>query len=171
MKSKCEDTPAATPKAKAKVKAKIEKAEKPERVFAFDFDPSACEKCGGRCCKNEYGRDENWVNPLSGKMEKQQIWKAIPLTKEQYEEIEAYCVSESLSHETLKVITSVDDKGAEHYSYGVFHGYDDCEFLIEGKCAVQPVKPPACRMFPFSNFVVNELEFHMKECPGIKLKS
>ncbi len=115
--------------------------------YTYCFDPSACEACGGKCCRGESGY----------------IW-----TK--YQEIVDMAAYLEMTVEdfAVKYLRKVKHRysltekqlGEEDYA---------CIFFDETKerCGIYPVRPSQCRTFPFwEQFKQNENEVR-EECPGI----
>ena len=115
--------------------------------YSYRFDSSACEACGGKCCRGESGY----------------IWA-------KYQEIidmAAYLemTVEDFAVQYLRKVKhrySLTEKqlGEEDYA---------CIFFDETKerCGIYPVRPSQCRTFPFwEQFKQNEKEVR-EECPGI----
>ena len=115
--------------------------------YNYRFDPSACEACGGKCCRGESGY----------------IWA-------KYQEIvdmSAYLEMpvEDFSTMYLRKVKhrySLTEKQLGENDYA-------CIFFDETKerCGIYPVRPSQCRTFPFwEQFKQNEEEVR-EECPGI----
>jgi len=115
--------------------------------YNYRFDPSACEACGGKCCRGESGY----------------IWA-------KYQEIidMAAYLEMTVEDFAVKYLRKVKHRysltekqlGEEDYA---------CIFFDEKKerCGIYPVRPSQCRTFPFwEQFKQNEKEVR-EECPGI----
>ena len=115
--------------------------------YDYRFDPSACEACGGKCCRGESGY----------------IWA-------KYQEIidMAAYLEMTVEDFAVKYLRKVKHRysltekqlGEEDYA---------CIFFDEKKerCGIYPVRPSQCRTFPFwEQFKQNEKEVR-EECPGI----
>ena len=115
--------------------------------YKFKFNPSACEECGGHCCRGESGY----------------IW-----TK--YTEIEQ--IAKFLDMSIDDFASNYLKKVKHRYSLIEKQlGVDDfaCIFFDETKkgCTIYPVRPLQCKTFPFwEQFKDNENEVR-KECIGI----
>ncbi len=115
--------------------------------YNYRFDPSACEACGGKCCRGESGY----------------IWA-------KYQEI--VDMAAYLEMRVEDFATMYLRKVKHRYSLTEKRlGEDDyaCVFFDETKarCTIYPVRPSQCRTFPFwEQFKQNEQEVR-DECPGI----
>jgi len=118
-----------------------------DEQYTYGFDPSACESCGGKCCRGESGY----------------IW-----TK--YQEIVNMAAFLEMTVEDFA--TMYLRKVKHRYSLTEKQiGENDyaCIFFNEVKeqCMIYPVRPLQCRTFPFwEQFKNNEQEVR-DECPGI----
>jgi len=112
--------------------------------FKFGFNPSACEECGGKCCKGESGYI--WVNPL----EMQKIANFLNISVDEFKKF--YLIK-------VEYKFSIKEKPYED-------GFA-CVFFNDGKCAIYDVRPTQCRTFPFWDFFKTNISEVKKECPGI----
>ena len=118
-----------------------------ETGYGYQFDPSACEACGGQCCTGESGYI--WAN---------------------YEEIEKMANFVNLSLEDFATMYlrkvkhrySLVEKKLSEENYA-------CIFFDETlkRCSIYPVRPRQCRTFPFWEQFKNNEDEVRKECPGI----
>ena len=115
--------------------------------YSYQFDPSACEACGGACCTGESGY----------------IWAT-------YAEIEQMAEFVNLS---VEVFASTYLRRVKHrYSLIEKQLSEEnfaCIFFDETmqRCGIYPVRPRQCRTFPFwEQFKQDEAEVRA-ECPGI----
>lgn len=116
--------------------------------FDYGFDPDACEKCNGGCCRGESG--DIWVNPA---------------------EIEA--ISQFLDISVFSFIETYLHRIGNRFSINERHIFQEfeCVFLNEGdekKCRIYPVRPAQCRLFPFWSYYRTRKEALLKECPGVR---
>lgn len=115
--------------------------------YSYQFDPSACEACGGHCCRGESGYI--WVKYS----EIEQIASYLELEIENF----ATMYLRKVKHR----YSLVEKKLAEDDYACIF--FDD----TKRRCSIYPVRPLQCRTFPFwEQFKQNEEEVR-KECPGI----
>jgi Fe-S-cluster containining protein len=119
--------------------------------YPFGFDASACETCGGRCCRGESGY----------------IWV-------KYDEAVNIAAFVNLSLEEFATIYL--RKVGHRYSLREKRlGENDfaCVFFDEKKerCGIYAVRPMQCRTFPFWEQFKNDMEEVQKECPGILPRS
>ena len=112
--------------------------------FKFGFNPSACEECGGKCCKGESGYI--WTNPL----EMQKIANFLNISVDEFKKFYLIKVDYKFS---------IKEKQYED-------GYA-CVFFNDGKCSIYEVRPNQCRTFPFWDFFKTNISEVKKECPGI----
>jgi len=115
--------------------------------YNYRFDPSACEACGGKCCRGESGY----------------IWV-------KYAEIEHMADFLEISLEDFGKMYL--RKVKHRYSLTEKQiGEDDyaCIFFDERqrRCTIYPVRPRQCRTYPFwESWKQNDDEVR-DECPGI----
>jgi len=114
--------------------------------FAYTFDASACDSCGGRCCTGESGY--------------------IKLTLAEAEAI-AKLLGLSTGEFALKYLIKIG------YGFSLKEKeYDDgyaCVFFDESakNCGIYDVRPQQCRTFPFWDVFKQDEKEVRKECPGI----
>ena len=118
-----------------------------EKGYKYQFDPSACEACGGHCCTGASGY----------------IW-----TK--YEEIEKIASFLELSIEDFG--STYLRKAGHRYSLiekEIAPENFACIFFDEAqkRCSIYPVRPRQCRTFPFWEEFKEDEDEVRKECPGI----
>ncbi|GAB4334310.1 MAG: YkgJ family cysteine cluster protein [Desulfobulbaceae bacterium] len=115
--------------------------------FPYSFDPAACSRCPGTCCR---GRSGN-------------IWVSSP----EIDRIAAY-LSISRIELVMTFLRSVDNRfsirerpGDQQY---------ECVFLdtVARGCTIYPVRPAQCRSFPFWDYFRTRLEELARECPGVR---
>ena len=115
--------------------------------FSYEFDPSFCESCGGKCCTGESGYI--WID--EGEILK--FCAAFGMSKDEFE-------SKFLIRVGLK--RSIKEKP-----------YDDgfaCIFFDEKNknCSVYELRPKQCRTFPFWDYFKKNLKELRAECIGVK---
>ena len=115
--------------------------------FSYEFDPSKCESCGGKCCIGESGYI--WINA---------------------EEIATLVKFLNIEEEGLK------SRYLEKFGYKFsikekeFEGEYACVFFNEElrNCGIYEVRPAQCRSFPFWDHFKKNLKELEKECIGVK---
>lgn len=119
--------------------------------FAYSFNPSACEECGGKCCIGESG----YIFASVSELEK---------------------MAEFLGMEFNQFTQTYVKKVGYKFSL-IEKSYQNgfaCVFFDEGckNCGIYPVRPRQCRDFPFWEIFKEEgqIEFLLKECKGVKLE-
>jgi len=114
--------------------------------FSYGFDPSACSKCDGRCCRGESGYI--FVNS---------------------EEIKKIAEFLGLDIETFKK----DYLNKVKYRYSIkelkIDGEYECLFFDNktNSCEIYEVRPKQCRTFPFWDYFKDKVDEVKKECIGI----
>lgn len=120
-----------------------------EEGFCFEFDQSACEQCGGKCCVGESGY----------------IFASL-------KEIES--VAGFLGLEFEAFVAQYVKKVGYKFSFieKTYNNGFACIFFDEEKkqCSIYEVRPRQCRDFPFWKIFLEEkeLEYLKKECIGVK---
>lgn len=119
--------------------------------FAYSFNPSACEECGGKCCTGESG----YIFASVSELEK---------------------MAEFLGMEFNQFTQTYVKKVGYKFSL-IEKSYQNgfaCVFFDEEckNCGIYPVRPRQCRDFPFWEIFKEEgqIEFLLKECKGVKLE-
>jgi Fe-S-cluster containining protein len=114
--------------------------------FDFGFDPGACEKCPGYCCRGESG--DVWV----GQQDIRRICGFLHLHPVDF--IQRY-----LNRIGNRMSMKERFTGQEY----------ECVFFNgpEGKCSIYAVRPIQCRQFPFWNDFRRHKDRVFQECPGI----
>ena len=119
--------------------------------FGFEFDQSACNSCGGRCCCGESG------NIFVTKSEIVEIANFLNLPVETF--LSDFCRKEGYRY-SIKEIKS--------------DGEYRCLFLSEKNlCEIYEVRPHQCKTFPFWDRYrdgKNRDEL-IRECPGVILET
>jgi len=117
--------------------------------YPFSFDPSACERCNGACCRGESGYI--WVK--YDEMVDMAAFVNLPL--EEFATIYVRKVGHRYSLREKKL-------GENDYA---------CIFFDETKqrCGIYPVRPKQCRTFPFWETYKTNANEVKQECPGIIL--
>ncbi|NPA74359.1 MAG: YkgJ family cysteine cluster protein [Epsilonproteobacteria bacterium] len=114
--------------------------------FSYGFDPSACSKCDGRCCRGESG----YIFVNSEEIKK--IAEFLQLDVETFKKDYLNKVKYRYSIKELKI-------GGEY----------ECLFF-DGKtnsCEIYEVRPTQCRSFPFWDYFKDKVDEVKKECIGI----
>jgi len=114
--------------------------------FSFNFNPKACEECGGKCCIGESGYI--WVNPL----EIDKIAKFLNLSTEDFKK--TFLIKVGYKY-------SLKEKQFENGFACIF--FD----TINRNCSIYDVRPNQCRTFPFWDYFKTNISEVKKECPGI----
>ena len=111
--------------------------------FEFAFDPTACMRCEGNCCRGESGYI--WVD----ESEIEQIANFLTITKERFKK------------DYLKKING-------RYSIKEIcqNGEYLCIFFHKG-CEIYSVRPKQCRTYPFWEEFKKNKEEVWRECKGI----
>jgi Fe-S-cluster containining protein len=117
------------------------------KLYKYQFDPNACEGCGGHCCTGESGY----------------IWA-------KYREIEemADFVNLSIEEFATMYLRKVKHRYSLIEKQLAVDNYA-CIFFDESikRCTIYPVRPLQCRTFPFWEQFKNNEEEVRKECIGI----
>ncbi len=115
--------------------------------FDFSFDPGACRRCQGRCCRGASGH----------------VWVS------QTEIHQMVLFFESNPVDVIdRYLRRIDNR------YAVKEKYDEggvaCLFydIIEHRCSIYEVRPSQCREFPFWNYFKRHQELLIEECPGVR---
>ncbi|MCG8472521.1 MAG: YkgJ family cysteine cluster protein [Desulfobacterales bacterium] len=117
-----------------------------EEGFPFVFDPSACSRCGGRCCNGESGHI--WVNRREMDAMANYLGISVEVFAQKY----------------LKKVG---------YRFSIMEREKDgnfaCLFYDEEKkgCGLYEVRPAQCRTFPFWDYFKTRPDEAAEECPGI----
>ncbi len=115
--------------------------------YCYSFDPTACETCGGKCCRGESGY----------------IWA---------KRDEIIRMGDFLGIELNDFADKYLKKVKHRYSLREKKLAPDdyaCVFFDEVKerCTIYPVRPLQCRTFPFWEQFKNNEDEVRRECPGI----
>jgi Fe-S-cluster containining protein len=119
-----------------------------KKDFGFSFDPDACGKCPGHCCRGKSGKV--WL----GGRDVREISRILGLNVINFLDQYADRVNNRLS---LK----------ERFARGGYQCilYDE---QIRG-CSVYEVRPDQCRRFPFWEYFKEHGAEVAGECPGIRM--
>ncbi len=114
--------------------------------YNFAFDPSACDKCGGKCCTGESGYIKTTI-------------------------AEAIAIAEFIGVEFEEFASRYLIKIGYGFSL-TEKAYEDgfaCVFFDEANknCGIYQVRPAQCSEFPFWPVFKYREEEVRKECPGI----
>jgi Fe-S-cluster containining protein len=115
--------------------------------FEFVFNPKACGECPGYCCCG--GSGHVWVSMV----EFEEICRFLPENPVDCLEKYFFRVNGRLScreRMTAAGLACVFFQGAVK------------------KCVIYPVRPAACRSYPFWDFFKENVHLLLKECPGVK---
>jgi len=118
-----------------------------EDGYSYQFNPSACDTCGGACCTGASGYI--WVKYL----EIEKIADFLNITIEEF----ASSYLKKVKHRYSLIEKQLDDNNFA------------CIFFNNElkECSIYDVRPRQCRTFPFwETFKNNEKEVK-NECPGI----
>ena len=118
-----------------------------EDGYSYQFNPSACDTCGGACCTGTSGYI--WVKYL----EIEKIADFLNITIEEF----ASSYLKKVKHRYSLIEKQLDDNNFA------------CIFFNNElkECSIYDVRPRQCRTFPFwETFKNNEKEVK-NECPGI----
>ncbi|MCF7790636.1 MAG: YkgJ family cysteine cluster protein [Victivallales bacterium] len=115
--------------------------------FNFNFDNSACEHCGGKCCSGESGY----------------IW----ITQAEIKKTAEYLDVKLNTFFTEYLRFKNGSYTIKDIKYG---GYYSCLFFDreENKCLIYPVRPLQCRTYPFWEMYMGDSEELFDDCPGVK---
>lgn len=117
--------------------------------FEFGFDPEACSRCAGNCCRGKSGTirvNQDDIFRISGVLK----MNMVDFIMEYLVPIEGgYSVRESFTGEEF-----------------------ECIFFDSGKnqCGIYVQRPLQCRRFPFWDVFRKDRDLLLKECPGVLLK-
>jgi len=114
--------------------------------YPYAFDPTACQKCSGKCCIGESGYiwvSQEEINAISDKLS---------LSKEAF-----------INNYLLKIRYRFTIKEIAYDG-----GYGCVFFDMEKKmCRIYEVRPKQCRTFPFWEHFKENMNEVVTECPGI----
>lgn len=115
--------------------------------FEFVFNPQACARCPGDCCCGDSGH----------------VW----VTVEEFQKICKFLLENPVDC-MEKYFLRVD--GQLSCQERVMSSGLACVFFQDEvkKCAIYPVRPSACRSYPFWDFFKMNVHVLLKECPGVK---
>lgn len=115
--------------------------------FSYIFDPSACEKCEGNCCRMESGYV--WVK------------KADILLISNFSGIDADTLVKEYMVKIGRRLSLKEAKHGDEYPCIFFD-------ITSKKCLIYPVRPSQCRTFPFwEEFMGEDEPILSHDCPGI----
>lgn len=122
--------------------------------YPFDFNPAACESCGGKCCTGAGG----YVFVSVAEMK-----KIATFLKLRFDDFTRSYVCK------VGYRFSLNEKPDFHNVR--YQNAKACVFLQQGKCRIYPVRPKQCRTFPFweahKHLDENGLRVLQCECKGI----
>lgn len=117
-----------------------------KKGFDYLFDPSFCEKCGGKCCTGESGY----------------IWIDID---------EARAISDKLDLDLDIFLNDFCIKVGDKFSLKekVYQDGFACIFFNEKdlNCGIYSLRPSQCRTFPFWSYFKKNLDELKSECMGV----
>ena len=118
-----------------------------KKGFSYGFNPDACRKCPGKCCRGSSGN----------------IW----ISDRELQEICRFLGTNPIDV-LRKYVVQVNNRLSLRERY-VDSSYD-CIFFDRAKnrCAIYEVRPEQCRSFPFWTGYADRLQEIMAECPGIE---
>lgn len=116
--------------------------------FDFRFDPGACKRCQGRCCRGTSGHV--WVN--------QKEIHALGL----FLKSNAIDVIDRYLHRIDNRYAMKEQSDAGGYA---------CIFYDTQKhrCSIYEVRPSQCRQFPFWEYFKRHYDLLIEECPGVRI--
>lgn len=118
-----------------------------KKGFCYEFDPSFCEECGGKCCTGESGYI--WIN-------------------EDEQDALAARLKVSLAELRARFLVQV---GARFSIREKLYGDGlACVFFDEQNknCSIYEHRPAQCASFPFWDYFKKNLKELEKECIGVK---
>ena len=120
----------------------------PSADYPFTFNPSACEKCGGACCR--------WGG---------YVW----VTEE---DIQAMSEIMDLALETFADEYLRAAYGRLSLQERLWEGESICSLFdpYNGRCLVYEARPEQCRTFPFWEAYRYNYQKLLEVCPGVELK-
>ncbi|MCI6216964.1 MAG: YkgJ family cysteine cluster protein [Helicobacter sp.] len=126
--------------------------------FAFGFDSTQCDGCGGKCCTGESGYVFVSIDEML------EIAEFLNLVFEEF---------------TKKYVRKVGSKFSlleiPEESQSLRDNSLACVFFENGKCKIYPKRPKQCREFPFwdahKSLDSQILSSLMSSCPGIILEN
>jgi len=118
-----------------------------EENYSFQFNPSACEACGGHCCIGESGYI--WVKYA----EIEKIASYLGVSIDDFATMYLRRVKHRYS--LVEKQLAVDNFACIFFDASTKH------------CSIYPVRPRQCRTFPFWEQFKNDEDEVRKECPGI----
>ena len=116
--------------------------------FSFQFDPSACAQCGGRCCNGESGLVR--VSPREAMAMASLLEMSVAAFSTRYLVFRrgSLCVREN--------------KTGDNYACALYGDHSS-------GCRVYDARPRQCRTFPFWPKWKNRIDALQRECPGVVL--
>jgi uncharacterized protein len=115
--------------------------------FDFGFDPGACDRCPGYCCRGEAGHV--WVS------QKELLEMCRFLNTNPIAFIQGYLTR-------VDNRFSLKERAAED-------GLECCFFdRSKKRCAIYEARPSQCRRYPFWEHFRKHQDLVVKECPGIR---
>lgn len=115
--------------------------------FSYEFDPSCCESCGGKCCTGESGYI--WIDES---------------------EISKFCVAFDMSRDEFENKFLIKVGVRRSIREKAYEGGFACIFFDENNknCSVYELRPQQCRTFPFWDHFKKNLKELKAECVGVK---
>ena len=118
-----------------------------EEGYSYNFNPSACETCQGRCCTGESGY--------------------IYVTKE-----EILKIAELLKLEVNEFVKEYLFKKGYKYSIKEIKFNDSYECVFYNResngCNIYDARPLQCKTFPFWDYYKTRIDELKLECPGVQ---
>ncbi|MBE2983744.1 YkgJ family cysteine cluster protein [Campylobacter sp. RM9344] len=115
--------------------------------FEWEFDPSFCEECGGKCCTGESGYI--WIDEGESRL----LAEHLGLNEDEFKEKFLIKVGKKFS---------IKEKSHEDGYACVF--FDE----INKNCSIYEFRPSQCRSFPFWDYFRKNLRELERECIGVK---
>ena len=115
--------------------------------FCYEFNPSKCDECGGKCCTGESGYI--WISQSEISNLSKYLNLSVDECKERY--LDKFGVRYSIKE--------------AHYQGGF-----RCIFFDEVRlnCGIYECRPTQCRTFPFWDYFKKNYDELEKECIGVK---
>lgn len=115
--------------------------------FKYEFDPSFCQICGGKCCTGESGY----------------IW----ISKDEISKIAAFF---GMSDDEFKKIFCYNTHNRYSLKEKEYNNGYACIFFDEThkNCGIYELRPKQCLTFPFWDYFKKNFKELEKECIGVK---
>lgn len=120
-----------------------------DAAFPYEFDGTACQACGGRCCRGAGGYV--WVSR---------------------EELEAIATARGMNAGLFAKQYARRALGRLSLQERRINGEQVCCLfdLAARRCSVYEQRPKQCRTFPFWELFKTDMQELLRECPGVRLQ-